>query len=64
MPALQKATISVSCRYKCYALLPQLLEACLVPDGCLCLWKKAPSELEPHCSLLCPIRDTALQYNR
>lgn len=33
MPALQKATISLSCCYKCYALLPQLLEAYLVPDG-------------------------------
>lgn len=39
MPALQKATISLSCHYKCYALLPQLLEAYLVPDGC-CVYVK------------------------
>lgn len=47
MPALQKATISVSCRYKCYALLPQLLEACLVPDGC-CVYVKRPLLSSSH----------------
>lgn len=40
------------------------LGSLLGPRWLLCLCKQPLSELEPHCSLLCPIRDTALQYNR